>query len=207
MADEFNSYFVQSAEELAKEFQPDNPLNHSLRVTSTDSFYIKEVSDTEVVEIINKLSNSKSDDIFRMNSCFLKKYKDVLVKPLTHLVNLSIRTSTFPSAWKKGIIIPVYKSGSQDSMSNYRPISILPVLSKIIEKVVVMQLNDHLEARQLLHPHQFGFRPGYSTEIANCCLIENVKKSLDKGNVVGAVFIDLKRHSIRSITVCFYLKC
>lgn len=87
----------------------------------------------------------------------------------------------------------MFKSGSQDSVSNYGPISILPVLSKIIEKVVAAQLIDHLEARQLLHPHQFGFRPGYSTEIANCCLIQNVKKSLDKGNVVGPVFIDLKK--------------
>lgn len=193
MADEFNSYFVQSVEELTKEFRLVNPLNYPLRATSTDYFYLKEVSDVKVAEIINKLPNSKSDDIFRMNSCFLRKYKDVLVKPLTHLVNLSIRTSTFPSAWKQGIITPVFKSGSKDSMSNYRPISILPVLSKIIEKVVVVQLSDHLEARQLLHPHQFGCRQGYSTEIANCCLIENVKKSLDKGNVVGAVFIDLKK--------------
>jgi len=128
-----------------------------------------------------------------MNSGFLKNYKDVLVKPLTHLINLSIRTNTFPSAWKRGIIIPVLKGGSQNSISNYRPISILPVLSKIIEKVVVVQLMDHLEAKQLLHCYQFGFRPGYSTEIANCCLIENVKKSLDKGNVVGAVFIDLTK--------------
>lgn len=71
MTDEFNSYFVQSVEELSKAFQPVDSLNHSLRVTSTDSFYIKEVPDTKFAEIINKLSNSKSNDIFRMNSCFL----------------------------------------------------------------------------------------------------------------------------------------
>lgn len=52
---------------------------------------------------------------------------------------------------------------------------------------------DHLEANQFLHPQQFGFRSGYSTEIANCCFIENVKKSLDRGDVVGAVFLDLKK--------------
>lgn len=67
MADEFNSYFVQSVEELSKDFQSVDSLNHSLRVTSIDSFYIKEVPDTKVAEIINKLSNSKSNDIFRMN--------------------------------------------------------------------------------------------------------------------------------------------
>lgn len=79
-------------------------------------------------------------------------------------------------------------------MCNYRPISILPILSKLIDKkVVAAQLADHLEAYQLLHPQQFGFRAGYSTEIANCCFIENIKKSLDRGQVVGALFLDLKK--------------
>lgn len=105
----------------------------------------------------------------------------MLVKPLTHLVNLSIRTCTFPLGWKKAVIVPVFKSGTQDSMCNYRPISILPILSKVIEKVVAAQMVDYLEANQFLHPQQFGFRSGYSTEIANCCFIENVKKSLDRG--------------------------
>jgi len=74
-----------------------------------------------------------------------------------------------------------------------RPISILSILSKVIEKVVAAQLVDDLEASQFHHPQQFGFRSGYSTEIANCCFVENVKKSLDRGDVVGAVFLDLKK--------------
>ena len=61
-------------------------------------------------------------------------------------------------------------------MCNYRPISILPILSKVIEKVVASQLMEHLEDQELLHPQQFGFRAGYSTEIANCCFVENAKK-------------------------------
>ena len=78
-------------------------------------------------------------------------------------------------------------------MCNYRPISILPILSKVIEKVVASQLMAHLEAQQLLHPQQFEFRSGYSTKIANCYFVENAKTSLDGGSVVGAVFLDLKK--------------
>ena len=76
---------------------------------------------------------------------------------------------------------------------NYHPISILTVLSKVLEKVVATQLMDFLQDSQLLHPHQFGFRPGYSTETANCCFVENMKQSLDQGNVSGAVFLCLKK--------------
>lgn len=76
---------------------------------------------------------------------------------------------------------------------NYRPISLLPVLSKVLEKIVSEQLMYYLETNQYLSPLQFGFRHNYSTESATCLFIENIKQSLNKGNVVGAVFLDLKK--------------
>lgn len=115
MANELNSYFVQSVEELIKDFESKD-FNNTTGVTSVDSFHITEVPETNILEIINKLSNSKTNDLYMMNSWFLKKYVTVLVKPLTYLVNLSIRTCTFPLGWKKAVIVPVFKSGSQDSM-------------------------------------------------------------------------------------------
>lgn len=66
-------------------------------------------------------------------------------------------------------------------------------MSKVREKVVAEQLKEHLESNKLLHPQQFGFRQKYSTETANCYLLEKIKGSLDKGHVVGAVFLDLKK--------------
>lgn len=116
-----------------------------------------------------------------------------MLSPLTHLVNLSIRENKFPNNWKKAIVTPVFKTGDCDLGSNYRPISILPVLSKVLEKVVASQVIEHLETNQLLHPQQFGFRPKHSTETANIFFIESIKQSLDSGNVVGAVFLDLKK--------------
>lgn len=79
-------------------------------------------------------------------------------------------------------------------MNNYRPISILPVLSKISEKCVAEQLTEHLNSSPFKpHPMQFGFRANHSTETANCFLVENIKSKLDKGGVVGAIFLDLKK--------------
>ena len=100
----------------------------------------------------------------------------------------------FPGLWKSAIITAIFKSGDPADVSNYRPISILPVVSKVVEKCVAEQLIAHLNNSPFtLHSMQFGFRAKHSTEMANCFLLENVKSKMDKGGVVGAVFLDLRK--------------
>ena len=193
IANEFNNYFIQSAEELAENFDPAKLSQVIITTDSSQSFYIKEVDQEKVGKIINKLSNSKSKDLFGLDTALIKTHSSTLIKPITHLINLSIRTGKFPQSWKTAIITPILKAGAPDHVGNYRPISILPVFSKVLEKVIAEQLVDHLESNELIYPKQFGFRSGYSTEMANCYLTENIKSSLDKANVVGAVFLDLKK--------------
>ncbi len=85
-------------------------------------------------------------------------------------------------------MIPIFKAGDRTLPSNYRPISILPITSKIAERVVCDQLVSHLNESEVnLHPMQFGFRKNHSTETANCFLVEQIRSQLDKGGVVGAV--------------------
>ena len=110
-----------------------------------------------------ELRQSKAKDYFGLDSLIIKKHSSVVQVPVTHVVNCSIRSNTFPEPWKKAIITPIHKSGSPDLVSNYRPISILPALSKVLEKTVAKQLVDYLENKHLLHPKQFGFRARYST--------------------------------------------
>ena len=107
--------------------------------------------------------------------------------------NRSLDECIFPSSLKTAIVTPVFKSGDHHETCNYRPISILPVTSKIIEKVVAEQLTSHLNKEGLLHPRQYGFRAHHSTETACCFFLETIKASLDKGGVVGAVFLDLRK--------------
>lgn len=96
--------------------------------------------------------------------------------------------------WKPAVVVPVFKSGDPHSMSNYRPISILPTMSKIAEKLIAKQIINHLNTTPYaLHPMQFGFRAKYSTETATCFLTENIRALLDQGGVVGAVFLDLRK--------------
>ena len=128
-----------------------------------------------------------------MDTLIIKKHSSVVQVPVTHVVNCSIRSNAFPEPWKKAILTPIHKSGSPDLVFNYRPISILPALSKILEKTVAKQLVDYLENKHLLHPKQFGCRARYSTELANCYLTETMKQLLNEGNVVVAVSLDLKK--------------
>lgn len=107
-------------------------------------------------------------------------HQDTLLEPITYLVNFSIRSNIFPQCLKTAVVIPIHKSGEIDTPHNYRPIAILPAVSKILEKAVADQLVEHLESNQLLHPQQFGFRQKYSTETANCFLLEKIKNCQDK---------------------------
>lgn len=89
---------------------------------------------------------------------------------------------------------PIFKAGDRTLPSNYRPISILPIASKIAERVVCDQLVSYLNESEVnLHPMQSGFRKNYSTETANCYFVEQIRSQLDKGGVVGAVFLDLAK--------------
>uniref|UniRef100_A0A3P9HF32 Reverse transcriptase domain-containing protein n=1 Tax=Oryzias latipes TaxID=8090 RepID=A0A3P9HF32_ORYLA len=124
----------------------------------------------------------------------LKDLCSSLTRPITKIINLSLSQKTFPSTWKPAIVSPIIKSGDLHSMSNYRPISILPTVSKIAEKLVAKQIINHLDTTLYsLHPMQFGFRANYSTETATCFFTENIRILLDRGGVVGAVFLDLKK--------------
>ncbi len=123
-----------------------------------------------------------------------KELSESLVNPITKIINLSVSQGMFPCAWKSSVIVPIFKSGDPHSASNYRPISILPIVSKVAEKLMAAQITNYLNNSYFaLHPMQFGFRANYSTEMANCYFTEKFKSLLDKGGVVGAVFLDLRK--------------
>lgn len=123
----------------------------------------------------------------------LKKYKEDFAEPIAHIINQSFRECVFPSSCKTAIVTPIFKSGNRKDIKNYRPISILPAVSKVIEKIVAEQLIEHLDNGNMLHPMQFRFRPKHSTDTACCYFLEVIKSSLEKGRVVGAVFLDLRK--------------
>jgi hypothetical protein len=113
--------------------------------------------------------------------------------PLAHIFNLSLRSGSFPSALKNSRVVPVFKAGEQDLCSNYRPISLLSSISKILEKIVQRRLVAHLEYHKLLSPFQFGFQAGRNTEQNLIQVVNQITEHLNTGGYCIGLFLDLKK--------------
>jgi hypothetical protein len=155
-------------------------------------FAFTHVTKIYVEKQLKNLKKRKAAGVDQIPPGMLKDAASVLAGPLTFLINLSLRTSTVPRDWKVSRVIPLHKGGTKD-MTNYRPISILPVISKILERAAHDQLTTYLEENHILSKSQFGYRKKHSTELATLLLTDEISKKIDKGNLVGAVFIDLSK--------------
>ena len=116
-----------------------------------------------------------------------------IVKPLKHIFNNSLQKGVFPYSMKIARVIPIFKTGDVQEFSNYRPISILPQFSKILEKIFHSRLTSFLNDKQLLYEGQYGFRKKHFTSMAIFELVEEITTALDNSMSTVAVFIDLKR--------------
>ena len=124
-------------------------------------------------------------------SNILKKSSDICSKVISNCINRSIVTGEFPAKLKQADIIPVHKKDDTTVKSNYRPISILPTVSKIFEKIIYIQIEEYMQ--KFFNPILCGFRKGYSTQHAVLNLLQNWQKSLDKGEIVGTLLMDLSK--------------
>ena len=158
-----------------------------------NNFSFKEVTVVEVFKYLKNLSRKKSCGSDNLSPGILKDAALQIAKPLCHVINTSLKTSIIPSDFKLGTITPIHKSGSKQEMDNYRPITVLPVCSKILEKCIHKQLLAFLEEHNLLSCTQFGYRKNRNTELAATLLVDDIRRNMDKGEVTGSIFIDLSK--------------
>lgn len=187
-----NDYFAHVGENLAKDLPPFNNAKFT-EDHSPNSFVLLETDLSEVITLINSLKNTASSGNDNISSKILKQNIPSLAAPLTHICNLAISTGIFPQVLKQSVITPIHKDGDKATLSNYRPISILPTISKILEKILNNQLIQYLEKNNLLSPNQFGFRRGKSTADAVSQLTEKIARGLDEKDRCLAVFLDLRK--------------
>ena len=147
----------------------------------------------EVLKHLKGLKWKKAVGIDEIPNCLLKDGAELIAAPLAYVINLSLKTGIVPSDFKLGKVVPLYKSGQHNILDNYRPITILPAASKILEKCVHSQLLSYLEEHKLLSVNQFGFRRNRSTELANILFVDNIRKAMDSGHMTGALYIDLSK--------------
>ena len=159
----------------------------------TTDFCLVGTTEKQVLKILQDIKSSKATGIDELSGRFLKDGADILAKPVSALCNLSISRGVFPSACKVAKLKPIFKKGKKTDPSNYRPISLLPVISKIIEKVVHDQTNAFLSDENILYNYQSGFRANHSTNLCLSFLTDKILKGFDEGLLTGMILIDLQK--------------
>ena len=194
IAESLNKYFISVGEKL-KEQIPGcdiDPLEYLTRQHTEPLINFEPTNPAELNSIINDLKNV-GPGIDKISSSIFKKTYSSIINHLVHFVNLCLQSGTFPENMKLAIVRPVFKAGDQKLFSNYRPISILPFISKILEKVIHKRVMGYLMQNNLLSNAQFGFRKSLSTYMPVLLLQEIISKAFEKGKLAVTLYIDLKK--------------
>ena len=145
------------------------------------------------MEILNNLKPKASCGYEGISTKLLKTCKFEICKSLTLIINQTLSTGIFPDTLKIAKVIPLYKKGDKALFENYRPISVLPSISKIFERIIFNQINDHVTSHDFYYNGQYGFREKHSTQLAALELIDRITHELDMGNTPINIYIDLSK--------------
>ena len=146
-----------------------------------------------VLKFLSTIDTSKATGTDNIGPRLLKLAAPYIADEITYICNNSFNNSHFPNNWKEAKVSPLYKNGPHDDVNNYRPISILPVMSKILEKHIHDCLSDYLNEHNLLHKTQSGFRPRHSCETALTFMTDAWLNAIDNSKMVGVVLVDFKK--------------
>ena len=190
----FNDYFVNVGHNLNSKFIARNN-NHVGKyiIKNIKSAFFKPISSDEIVKVVKDLKSNTSPGYDDIDIKVVKKIIIHICQPLSAIFNKCLDCGIFPDKLKIARVIPIFKSGSQEVLSNYRPISVLPIFSKIFEKCIYYRLLSFINKCNILTPDQYGFRQGHSTSHALINFIRNVTNAIDNEEVMLGIFLDLSK--------------
>ena len=201
-AEEFNEFFANVGKNTfestqislhgntTRNSQPDPPYS---TVSTNNPFKPQPVDTNTVILTVKHLRNTKSYGSDNISLRFIKDSLFMIAFYLTHIINTSIVTGVFPNAWKNSIVTPLHKNGDTEAVSNYRPISLLPIFSKVIEKIISNQLTSFLETNKLLTNTQHSFRPKLSTITALTSITDKIYHNMDCKQISLLTLCDLSK--------------
>ena len=195
IANNFNNYFATIGQNLQSEiYQKDNNYKEYLTQGNNYSFFIEPTDRGEIISIINNININKATGPHSIPSDILHIIKHYVADPLAKIINLSFLKGIYIDNLKIAKTIPIFKDkGSNLDCSNYRPISLLSNINKIIEKLMHSRLYNFLSIHNCIYDYQFGFRKNHSTNHALLNLTEEIREALDNNSFAAGVFVDLQK--------------
>jgi len=194
MANHFNSYFTDLAHSLALKIpQASQSYKTFLPPSSLKSFATISTSRSEIVSISKSLKSTHSSGLDELDPYILSPLMDILAIPLADIINCSLRNGEVPTDVKKAKVLPIHKSGNNNVISNFRPISILPYFSKFFERIMYDRLSSYISHTNLLYPLQHGFQPGHSTAMSLLDIQDKISKAMDNNEFSIGIFLDLAK--------------
>ena len=196
IANGFNEFFSQVGPKLASDIgQSDVSFDSFLSDSNPIDFEFHKISETDILKICRELKPKLSSGTDFISNKLLKHVAPIIIGPLHYLINLSLESGYIPRELKIAKIVPVFKDGDCHSYTNYRPISLLNSMSKLLEKVVARQLIGFLDAHNIIYKHQYGFRRNHNTSQPVLHFSEKIYNALNNSSPEKtlAIFIDLKK--------------
>jgi len=193
ISNEFNKYFSTLASSVNLDFPSFDDGSIIDDDPCPNSFVFNDINALEVVKTINSLNNSNSRGFDNISNRMLKNVAYNIADILAYLFNLSVSSGIMPNELKTAIVIPLYKKGDRHSIENYRPISLLPVIAKVFEKLIKTRMVSFLAKTNFFSSKQYGFRSGCSTEDALLNFCSFVLKELDNKRFCASMFVDITK--------------
>ena len=194
IANAFNIYFANIGNKLAESIPASNESFRSfLSLSITESFFIFPTSPEEIQKEIELLNTRKSIGLFSIPVKLLKMLKHLLSETLSLLFNYSFSSGVVPNQLKIARVIPIYKKGSCIDLTNYRPISLLSIFNKILEKLMYRRLLSFLDKHNVLFDKHFGFRSYHSTNHAILLICDKIQRAIENGSYSCGIFLDLSK--------------
>ena len=196
IVEEMAHYFTNVGKTFAEKIKPSNrsELDYLNQIPPNSlTIYLYPVTAIEIGRILDKLLPKKSCGIDNINNKLLKDLKNQLIEPLQQIFNKSLEEGIFPERMKTAKVVPLHKGNSREVVSNYRPISVLLTLSKILEKIMYKRVYNFLDQTNQLYVSQYGFRKQHACEHAVGELVSSIVKGFEEGKQTAAVFLDLSK--------------
>ena len=196
VCEEFNNHYVNVASSILegnKSFEGNVSFKRFMPPSTSESIVYDPVDAEEVCNVVSQFNISKGCGPYSIPIQMLYHMRQHLAKPISCITNICLMTGIHPDKLKLQKVIPIYKKGSKLSTANYRPISLLSNINKIVEKLVFSRVISFLNRNNIIYEKQFGFRPKYSTNHALIKIVDTITNALDSGKLAAGIFVDFQK--------------